>query len=697
MASEKNLLRLAIAEDSLDDAEHLINVLRNAGYAVRATPVEDEEALRAALSECSHDLLICAPHLELLPLEVGARIALQPGREIALLILNEQPDPELRRQVMAMGAADLVNKGDAEHFRLVVEREFRNLSERRRLRRLEVTLRETERRCNALLDSSRDAIAYVHEGMHIYANAAYLEKFGIEHAEAIEGLPILDLIAADDQARFKGFFRRYSQGQCKDDHFEVNINEPQNQTQAVVMYFCAASIDGEPCTQILMHSSTAGLEQELASLSRRDVLTGLFNRKHFLEQLDHALREITTAGDNPAHGLLYLQADNLEAAHASLGITSVELVLADIAKIIQGHTGEDDVAARYADTVFTILLSNRTIHETLAVAEAIRQGVEEQVSETGSRTITKSCSIGVAMLSDGVANAAQAINLAAEAGELAGREGGNRVHLHATAGENDSGSDSGSRTDWKSRIEHALADEAFYLMYQPLVSLSGDQTERYEARLRLSGDGGETLAPRDFMPFADQCGLTPAIDRWLSRTVLATIAERREAGQETWIFTKISGGTLGDPDFLPFVTAELDRLGLERASFVFEISEPVAVTQLHQAKALYLRAKELGCGFALDQFGRGLNSLQLLKHIPADYLKLDHSLCIDLMDNTEAQRKIRAIVDAAHTLEKQVIAGYLEEATVLATLWQYKVDLVQGHFLQEPMPEMSYDFSGLVI
>ncbi|MDN5848849.1 MAG: EAL domain-containing protein [Nitrococcus sp.] len=693
MATEKNLLRLAIAEDSLNDAEHLINVLRNAGFAVRTTPVEDEEALRSALSECSHDLLICAPHLEQLPLEVGARIALQPGREIALLILNEEPDPELRRQVMAMGAADLVNKGDAEHFRLVVEREFRNLSERRRLRRLEVALREAERRCNALLDSSRDAIAYVHEGMHIYANVAYLEKFGIEHAEAIEGLPILDLITADDQARFKDFLRRYSQGQCKEDQVEVGIKGPEEQTQAVVMYFCAASIDGEPCTQILMRSTTPGLEQELASLSRRDVLTGVFNRKHFLEQLDHALRELVTASDNPAHGLLYLQADNLEAAHASLGITSVELVLADIAKIIQGHIGEDDVAARYADTVFTILLSNRTIHETLGLAEAIRQGVEEHVSETGSRTITKSCSIGVAMLSGGVANADQAINLAAEAGELASREGGNRVHLHATAGE----SGSGSRTDWKSRLERALADEAFYLMYQPLVSLSGDQTERYEARLRLSGDGDEPLAPRDFMPFADQCGLAPAIDRWLTRTVLATIAERREAGHETWVFTKISGGALSDSEFLPFVTAELDRLGLERASLIFELSEPVAVTQLHQAKALYQRAKELGCGFALDQFGRGLNSLQLLKHIPADYLKLDHSLCIDLMENTETQRKIRAIIDAAHTLGKQVVAGYLEEATVLATLWQYKVDLVQGHFLQEPMPEMSYDFSGLVI
>lgn len=693
MASETNLLRLVIAEESPNDAEHLINVLRNAGFAVRPTPVSDEEALCVALSECRHDLLICAPHLKQLPLEAAARSVLQSGRDIPLLVLNEQPDPELRRQVMRMGAADLVNKGDAEHFRLVVEREFRRLGERRRLRQLETALRETERRCHALLDSSRDAIAYVHEGMHIYANEAYLEKFGIDHADQIEGLPILDLIGVNDQPRFKDFFRRYSQGQRNEDHIEVDIRGPQGQTQAAAMCFSAASIDGEPCTQILMRSRVGGLEQELASLSCRDVLTGLFNRKYFLEQLDRTLGEILTASQSASIGLLYLQADNLEATHSSLGITAVELVLNDIAKIIQGHIGENDLAARYADTVFTILLPNRTLHDTVGLAEAIRQSVEEHISEAGSRTITKSCNIGIAMLGDSVANAPQAINLAAEASELACREGGNRVHLHATAGENGSGSGS----DWKSRIEHALAEEAFYLMYQPLVSLSGDQTERYEVRLRLNSDDGQPLAPREFMPFADQRGLTPAIDRWLTRTVLAAIAERRKLGRETWVFTKITGGTLGDADFLPFVTAELERLGMASANIVFELSEPVVVTQLHQAKAFYQRIKELGCGFALDQFGCGLNSLQLLKHIPADYLKLDHSLCVDLTDSMETQRKIRGIVDAAHTLGKQIIAGYLEEATVLATLWQYKVDLVQGHFLQEPTPEMSYDFSGMVL
>lgn len=695
MANETNLLRLVIAEESLNDAEQLINVLRNAGFAVRPTSVEDDEALQEALSGQNQDLLICAAHLKGLPLQVGARILQQTGKDLTLLVLSEQFDPELRREAMAIGAADLVHKDDAEHFLRVVEREFHNLGERRRLRELEAALRESERRCHALLDSSRDAIAYVHEGMHIYANAAYLEKFGIEHAEAIGGLPILNLIATEDQPRFKNFFRRYNKGQLSEDHIEVGIRGPEEENQGAIMYFSPASIDGEPCTQILIRNKTTGLEleQELATLSQRDMLTGLFNRKYFLEQLDRHISENPTVSDSPGIGLLYIQVDNLEAIRESLGITSMELVLNDIAKILQLQLDDGDMAARYADTVFILLLPNRTIHDTLGLAEGIRQAVENHVCESGSRTITTTCSIGVTMVSDGVASASQAINLACEASEVARREGGNRIHLHAAVEE----SESGNGGDWKHRLENALADDAFYLMYQPVVSLSGEQIERYEARLRLSGDTEHSLAPRDFMPFADQCGLTPAIDRWLTRTVLAAIAQRRKSGHEARVFTKITGGTLGDPNFLPFLTTELERLAVDGSDIIFEVSESVAVSQLNQAKAFHQGIRELGCGFTLDQFGSGLNSFQLLKHIPADYLKLDQSLCVDLTKNADIQRKVRGIVETAHTMGMQVIAGYLEEATVLAMLWQYKVDLVQGHFLQEPIPEMSYDFSGMVL
>ncbi|MDZ7809680.1 MAG: PAS domain S-box protein [Arhodomonas sp.] len=111
---------------------------------------------------------------------------------------------------MAVGIADLVSKADGDHFRYVVEREHAALQSRRSQRRLEAALRESERRCEALLESSRDAIAYIHDGMHIFANRAYVERFGLSEREEIEGLPLLDLIAPAEQSRFRALFRTTS-------------------------------------------------------------------------------------------------------------------------------------------------------------------------------------------------------------------------------------------------------------------------------------------------------------------------------------------------------------------------------------------------------------------------------------------------------------------------------------------------------
>jgi len=689
-----NTLRLLIAEDSLNDAEMLISVLRNAGFAVRATRVEDEEDLTEALEAKPFDLFIGSTELEALPLSSALRALNQHHKDVPLLALATADDAETRIGVMHEGAADLVNKEDMDHLRMVVQRELRHLHERRQLRRMEAALRESEKRCSALLDSSRDAIAYVHEGMHIYANDTYMEKFGVNDFEDIEGLPILDIIAGKDQTAFKEFFRTYSKGQEERGEIDISI-VADGQSTPVVMTFSPASIEGEPCTQILIRdkSSNQELEAQLDSLSKRDLLTGLYNRKHFLDELDAAMREAVTGESGSSSTLLYIQVDNLEAVRQNMGITAIDLVVGDVAELIKAQIGEHAVAARFSDDIFTVLVRNGGVHDGIGIAEAIRKAVEDHVSEAGERTITKTCTIGVAVLGENSGNAHQVVNIAYEACEVARAEGGNRVHLHA-AGETGDGEGGG---DWKRQIEDALEGDGFYLMFQPIVSLHGDAAERYEARIRLRGEEGQEIAPADFVPHADQHGLMPQVDRWVATQALKLLAQRLGDGHDAYVFMKLSGATLADSDFLPFLSKSLKSAKVEGKRLVFELNEPVAVTQLNQAKAVFRGLKELRCGFTLDHFGSGLNPFQLVKHLPADYLKLDRTLTENLGSSDEAQESVSQIIGTAHSMKKKVITGYLEEATVLALLWQCNADFVQGHFLQEPTPEMDYDFTGMVI
>ncbi|WP_435100091.1 EAL domain-containing response regulator [Arhodomonas sp. AD133] len=691
MPDSDRTLRLLIAEESLNDAEQLVSVLRNAGHAVRPTRVEDAEQLEEALHGRPQDILLCAPGLGGLPLETAVRTVNQSGHYLALLVLTDEDDPELRSEVMGMGAADLVSKADTEHFLRVIERERATLAARRSQRRLEAALKETERRCQTLLESSRDAIAYVHEGMHIYANHAYLERFEVAQLEDIEGLPLLDLIAPDEQANFRDFFRQYTRGDASEAELETRIRTESGDEQDVRLTLAEGSWDGERATQIVIRENDeAALAERLQHLSRQDMLTGLYNRNHFLEHVDQTLTSDRSNENGAQHGLLYLRLDNVETIQHNLGISAVDQVVADTADLLRENVGDEAVAARYGDTLFAVWLRDASVHDALASAESIRQAIETHISELGERTITKSASIGVVVVGDNMGTAEQAMNVAATAAEQATAEGGNRVHLHA--GTEDEGSDSGG--DWTPRIEDAMADQAIRCFYQPVVALHDSGTARYELSFELEDDhgrvDGDTLRAR-----ADAARLAPDLDRYLIHQGLRALSASGDA--RPVLFITVSSASLADEELITFVRQQLADCGVHGSQLVLQFSEPVAVTQLNQARALAEGMRGLGGSTCLSSFGSGLDSFRLLSEVPVDYLRLDGDLVEGLASSGESSERTREIVGNAHESNRQVIADGLEEATQLAVLWQHQIDLVQGSFLQEPLPTMDYDFTGMVI
>jgi EAL domain-containing protein (putative c-di-GMP-specific phosphodiesterase class I) len=163
------------------------------------------------------------------------------------------------------------------------------------------------------------------------------------------------------------------------------------------------------------------------------------------------------------------------------------------------------------------------------------------------------------------------------------------------------------------------------------------------------------------------------------------------------MFMKVAGATLADSGFVDAVAQTLKHYNVSGSRLVFEVNEPVAVTQLNQAKQLFKGIKELKCGFVLDQFGSGLNPFQLLKHLPAEFVKLDRTIIEQLSSGKGDPESVQQTIATAHEMRKKVIGGYIEGAMELAQLWQYEVDLVQGNFLAGPSRELNYDFTGMVM
>src|SRR5690606_20514029 len=212
MTRSDNIIKLLLVDDSVENAEQIISVLRNGGIAVRPARAGNEAELEAAIEQQTPDLIILD-----LASELGVRLVVDVagagGRDIPLIASQQGMSEEAVVASYRDGARAVMLRSSPEHVQMVVRREFEALTMRRSVRRLEASLRESERRCDALLAAARDPIAFVHEGMHVRANRAYLAMFGFEELEDIEGMSILDMIAADDANDFKALLKRLSKGE----------------------------------------------------------------------------------------------------------------------------------------------------------------------------------------------------------------------------------------------------------------------------------------------------------------------------------------------------------------------------------------------------------------------------------------------------------------------------------------------------
>lgn len=690
---KEKLLHALIIEDSANDAELLANLLRNAGYAVRAVGAETEEELRRVLQEHNLDVALCSMDSSEPTLEQTHQAIIETGRDIALLATTGTgADLDSQTRAMQMGALDLFDRDNPERLQLVMDREIRNLEARRELRRCEIIMRESEKRCHALLDSSRDAITYVHEGMHVYANPVYLENFGYTDLEEIEGMPVMDMVAPEDHGKFKEFLRRHNKNQKEAMELEVMGLRADSSTFNAVMEFSPASIDGEPCTQIIIRNQALSkeLENKLKNLSKQDLLTGLYNRQFFLEELERSISE--AAADTIGSAVLYIQPDNFKAIKETVGIAGGDLVLSDIANLLRAELDENSVAARFGDNTFTILLRGQDRQAAEATAERIRSAIENHIAEVGDNSVTTTCSIGIGLVGETSQSAQEVLSRADVACEVAGKDGGNRIHLHNPVADEKAGLERDQH--WLQLIREALKQDRFKLVYQPIASLHGETSERYEVLVRMRDSDGNDVLPGQFMPAAEKHGLIGGIDRWVIGRAIQVLAERRRAGRDTTFFVKVSGATLDDATLLPWVSEQLTKNRLEGDSLVFELSESAAVTNLKSARQFVKGLQQLRCRFSLDHFGNGTHSFQLLKHLPADFLKIDGSFMRNLATDQEQQEQVKNITDMAHSMGKTTIAEFVEDASSLAVLWQCGVNYIQGHFLQAPNEAMEFDFQG---
>lgn len=688
MSNEK-LLRLLTIFDSSEEAEVLINVLRKAGYIIRDIRVEDDEDMETAIEENPLDIILAKQTTPIFNAMQAVKLIVTSGRDIPLIVITPKNQEATALEALNVGARDAVASDQGDKLKFIVQRELSDLKARRSLRQNEKLLHETEKRTRNLIDNSRDAIAYVHDGAHIYANNAYLKMFGYTDLEDIEGMPILDMVRSDQHVKLKEFLRGYAKGQITDDTLDVVGQHTEGKIFNITMEFSNASMEGESCSQIIIRDQAQSkeLEKQLNVLSKQDLLTGLYNHTYFIEQAD---KMISRAVDGQAKGsLLYIMLDRYEEIKSNVGISGRDHVLTDVATLLKEKVSNLGLLARFEGAIFTLLLNNADQAQTEKVAGGICKLVHNHISEVNKKSITTTTSIGITSINETTSNLHDCLTRAEKGALAAEKAGGNQFSIFNPAIEELAEKEQTSI--WASKIKIALKENRFHLLYQPIVSLRGEAGAHYEVLVRMTDDGKEVL-PADFLPAAEEVGLINYVDRWIIAHVFMLLAERMKHGTSTRFFIKLSAGSLADIEFLPWVTERIKSLRLDADSLVFTLNEATALNYLKQAKVTLQGLRSINCRVGLENFGTEQNMFQSLKHLDINYLKIDASLALNLKDSIENQEKLKEIAEEANEKGIMAIAAFVEDANSMALLWQSSVAFIQGHFLQQPDSELKYDF-----
>ena len=683
-------LRLTLVDDSAEDAEAIVSTLRNGGIAVRPLRPLDAGELGQMVASQPMDLLLASRTAKGIPLATVLAQVDGSGKDIPVIVLADAITETDLLADQAAGARAVALRGRPDHVLTVLRREWADLDARRSQRRLEGQMRETERRCDALISSSRDPIAYIHEGMHIRANDAYLEMFGFESFEDVEGLSLLDLVGPQYVSDFKALLKKLSKGEPPPPRFELEARSLDGDSFPATLEFATATYEGEPCVQVVFRRREEfdpELAREVEDLRQRDMVTGLLNRPTFLRELETAVAAVARGEDQ--YGLLLVEPDHYQRLLADIGIDSADDLAAALAARLSEKLDDSCIAARFGERTFAVLLRGNHAH-TAALAEKLRAAYASHVFNVGERSASVTASLGGVQIGEKIASVGPVLTRATDCLQAATNLGGNRFEIF-DPGAVDRAEEERVQ-NWIQRLREALQDDSFRLHYQPVVSLQAEPGEVYEALLRLESNG-EIVQPQSFIGIAEDNGLLDAIDRWVVNRAIEVLAERKRNGHDTRMVVKVSPSSFADNRLLDLIARQLAAHDVPGDRLWLQTPEAKVFTHLRQAQAFQTAAAKLGCHVGLEHFGAGLDSFQLLSHFQPTFLKIDRVFSEDLGRNAEHQQKIREIAERAQALGIVTVAEHVQDAATMAFLFTANVDYVEGNFLAAPGPLMNYDFS----
>ena len=427
-------------------------------------------------------------------------------------------------------------------------------------------------------------------------------------------------------------------------------------------------------------------ESRLAHQAYHDPLTELPNRALFHDRLNRALSRARRHGKYIA--VLFLDLDRFKIINDSLGHDAGDRLLVMVGQRLRARMRPEDTAARLGGDEFTVLLEDiEDIHHAAGVAERIAEDLRAPF-EIGGREVFTTSSIGIA-ISDGHSHVADDLMRHADAAMYQAKAHGKaryRIFDEALT------SRALEHLELENDLRRALLRGEFAVFYQPIVSLADRKVRGYEALLRWNHPTLGLLAPKRFIPIAEETGLIVPIGAWVMREACAQMRRwQDERAQPLVISVNLSARQFEQPHLVADVAEILEETRLDACSLVLEITESMVMRDINSALETMRALKKLGVGLAIDDFGTGYSSLAYLKKFPVDTLKIDRTFVAGMNESaphvTSSDRAIvRAVITLAESFGVSVTAEGIENPDQLVQLLEMNCATGQGFLFARPCP-----------
>ncbi|RKZ61936.1 MAG: histidine kinase [Gammaproteobacteria bacterium] len=420
-------------------------------------------------------------------------------------------------------------------------------------------------------------------------------------------------------------------------------------------------------------------EQQIHYMASHDALTGLINRFEFEKKLQEMLVAVS---HDIKHAFLYIDLDQFKIVNDTSGHVAGDELLRQLSLIMMKEIRANDTLARLGGDEFGVLLDNCPLTVAEAIAEKIIKAIKAFYFSWKEKTFAVTASIGLVVIDKNYHEAAEIMSAADLACYSAKDSGRNRLHIYQP-GDADM-TRRQSEMEWVSKLQLAIAEDRFQLYKQCISPLNSAHKNLSccEFLLRLVDDE-KIITPDTFIPAAERYNLMPDIDRWVIDHVLAYMSgSKKEDG--VLGFVNLSGNTINDSALTAYISDKLEQHQVPAHHVCFEITETAAISNLGAAIKFIEEVREMGCLFALDDFGSGMSSFSYLRSLPVDFIKIDGEF-VRNMDNNEMDKAIvEAINNIGHVAGLKTIGEYAETEKIIQNLKDLHVDFAQGYAIEKP-------------